>query len=59
MPQFDKTERFLKNPSWVTELCANGKLEKAMQTAEAMGTDGDSYSNVWKVMKQLFQVDID
>jgi hypothetical protein len=58
MPQFDKTERFLKNPSWVTELCANGKLEKAMQTAETMGTDCDSYSNVWKVMKQLFQVDI-
>jgi hypothetical protein len=55
MPQFDKTERFLKNPSWVTELCANGKLEKAMQTAETMGTNGDSYSNVWKVMKQLFQ----
>jgi hypothetical protein len=55
LPHFDKSERFLKNPSWVVELCANGKLEKAMQTAESMGTEGNSYSNVWKVLKLLLQ----
>jgi hypothetical protein len=55
IPQFEKTERFLKNPSWVAELCADGKLEKAVQTAETIGSEGNSYSNVWKVIKQLMQ----
>jgi hypothetical protein len=55
MPQFDKTERFLKSQSWVYELCADEKLEKAMAAAEALGIEGASYSNVWKVMKQLLQ----
>jgi hypothetical protein len=53
MPQFDKTERFLKNPSWVYELCADSKLETAIKAAETLGMAGASYSNVWKVMKQL------
>jgi hypothetical protein len=50
MPQFDKSERFLRNPNWVSELCADNKLEQAIKTAKALGITGASYSNVWKAI---------
>jgi hypothetical protein len=49
IPDFDKSERFLKNAKWVAELCADGKLEQAIRTAQKLGMEGPSYSNLWKL----------
>lgn len=51
--EFDKTETFLKNPKWVDEMSADGRIESATQRAMAFGTTGESYTNVWKAMKEL------
>lgn len=51
--EFDKTETFLKNQKWVDEMSAEGRIENATQRAMAFGTNGESYSNVWKAMKEL------
>lgn len=53
LPQFDKTERFLKNQNWVAELCADEKLEKAIKSAESLGTEGESYSNIWRIFDMI------
>lgn len=50
---FDKSSLFLRNHKWVEDMCADGKLEKACVRAKNFGTDGESYSNVWKVIKML------
>ncbi len=53
IPQFDKKEGFLKHNKWVAELIQDGKMDKAMQQAEALGRSGASYSDVWKAFKAL------
>ncbi len=53
LPQFDKTESFLKNQKWVAELIKDGKMEEAVQRAEALGRSGASYSDVWKGIKEM------
>ena len=50
---FDKTEAFLKNQKWVDDMTADNRLEQAYNRAKAFGTDGESYSNVWKSMTYL------
>lgn len=51
--EFDKTEAFLKNQKWVDEMSADNRLENAVQRAVAFGTNGASYTNVWKAMQEL------
>ena len=55
--QFDKIERFLSNPKWVWDMSAEGRLEAAMQRAESFVHNGESYTDVWMVIKMLM-VDI-
>lgn len=50
---FNKTESFLKNQKWVDEMTAGGRIETASQRAKTFGTDGASYTNVWKAMQDL------
>lgn len=55
-----KTEKYLKDPIWVENLCADGKLDLAINRAEknialALSTDelnNQSYSYVYKVFKK-------
>lgn len=51
--QFDKTERFLSNPKWVWDMSVEGRLETAMQRAEAFAHNGGSYTDVWMAVKAL------
>lgn len=55
--EFDKTETFLKNQKWVDDMSDNDRIEAATQRAEIFGTSGESYTNVWKAMKELHIVE--
>jgi hypothetical protein len=57
--EFDKTETFLKNQKWVDDMSADGRLESAAQRAVALGTSGESYTNVWKAMQELHIVELE
>lgn len=51
--EFDKTEVFLKNQKWVDDMVAEKRLEQAHERAKTFGTDGESYTNVWKAIQEL------
>ncbi len=53
LPQFEKTESYLKHEKWVTELIMDGKMDEAIQRAEELGRSGASYTDVWKAIKNL------
>lgn len=50
---FDKTESFLKNQKWVADMCNEDRLNIAFQRARSLGTDGESYTNVWIAMENI------
>jgi len=50
---FDKTESFLKNQKWVYDMCIEDRLNMAFQRAQSFGTDGESYTNIWKAMENI------
>jgi hypothetical protein len=50
---FDKTESFLKNQKWVSDLCSEGKLQIAYKTAKNNSNKKGSYSNVWKAIEEI------
>ena len=51
IPKFEKTERFLSNQKWVVDLCTDGKLELATTRALAFGEQGESYTNIPKLLQ--------
>jgi hypothetical protein len=53
IPQYDKAEKFLQQEKWVEEMAGEGRLEEACARAKAFGTDGESYTNVNKVIDVL------
>lgn len=53
IPQYDKAEKFLQQEKWVAEMTGEGRLEEACARAEALGTDGESYSKVFEVIKVI------
>lgn len=53
IPKFDKCESFLSNKKWVEELCQEGKFIDACTRAKQIGSEGDSYSNLWKAFDYL------
>ena len=53
IPQYDKAEKFLQQEKWVAEMTGEGRLEEACARAEAFGTDGESYSKVFEVIKVI------
>jgi hypothetical protein len=50
---FDKTESFLKNQKWVSDMCVEDQLDMASRRAQTFGTDGESYTNIWKAMENI------
>lgn len=58
LPAFQKHGNFLEKTQWVTDLCANGKLQLACDRAEALSKQPhtESYSNVFEAIK-LFNED--
>ena len=55
-PKFDKTESFLKNVAWVSDLESDGRMQMAEKRAEGYGEDGESYSNVWKAIDKIKKI---
>lgn len=53
IPQYDKAEKFLQQEKWVAEMIEEDRQEKACARAEAFGTDGESYTNVYKVIEEV------
>ena len=54
IPEYEKKTKFLQDLKWVADLCAERKLELAKERAKIFGTDGESYSNVFKAF-ELFE----
>lgn len=50
---FDKTESFLKNQKWVADMCDKGQWHIAFQRAKSFGTEGESYTNMWKAIENI------
>jgi len=57
IPAFEKKETFLQNEKWVTELCADGRLQQACARAAAERTQGQPYSSIHKAIKKFSEQD--
>ena len=53
LSNYDKKTVFLEKERWVSILCADNKLENAIQRAKAFGTTGASYSNIHKAFEKF------
>lgn len=49
IPQYDKTEQFLRNPQWVVDMSGEGRQERACECADKTDTTCESYTKVQKV----------
>ena len=52
IPNYDKTDKFLSNVSWVKAMCSDNKLNVALQNA-AKSEEGQSYSNIPKAFNVI------
>ena len=52
IPSYNKTVKYLSNPSWVKTLCADDKLKNALQNA-AKSEIGQSYTNMPKAFEVI------
>lgn len=57
LPEYSKNGTMLEKQQWVSNLCYDGKLEKACATAEYMRPESPSYSNIYKAI-ELFEKSI-
>lgn len=57
LPEYSKNGTMLEKQQWVSNLCYDGKLEKACATAESMRPESPSYSNIYKAI-ELFEKSI-
>lgn len=48
---YDKTEKFLQNEKWVSDLCADNKIETAITRAIEFSKKDGSYSNIYKAIE--------
>lgn len=53
LPDYDKSEKFLRNRKWVADLCSEGKLDQALVRANQFGYEGESYSRMDKVFNVI------
>ena len=51
--QYEKKKDFLEKEKWVSNLCADGKMEIAQKRAELFSNEKGSYSNIYKVFERL------
>ena len=50
---YEKKVKFLQNNKWVSDMCADGKLETATIRAKTFGHNGESYSDIYKAFELL------
>jgi peptidase E len=48
---FEKSTLFLEKEKWVVDLCADNKLETAIERARYFGNKSPSYSNIYKAFE--------
>ncbi len=53
LSNYDKKTEFLEKEKWVRDLCADNKLEIAIQRAKGLGTTGASNSNIYKAFEKF------
>lgn len=53
LPNFSKQQTYLSKENWVTTLLADNKLTTAINNAVAIGEEGESYSNLYKLFSLL------
>lgn len=54
VPDYDKSERFLKSPKWVKEMSSDGKQEDACSRAKRFCDDDNSHS--WSRIYKVFEI---
>lgn len=53
LPNFSKQQSYLSKDNWVVTLLADNKLVTAINNATAIGEEGESYSNLYKLFALL------
>lgn len=53
LPNFSKQQSYLSKENWVATLLADNKLTTAINNATAIGEEGESYSNLYKLFSLL------
>jgi hypothetical protein len=53
---YEKTGRFLERDRWVKELCRDEKLSTAMDRARIFGTNGQSWSNIYRAFDEFGKI---
>ena len=56
IPDYEKKVKFLQNIKWVSDMCADEKLETAINRAKAFDHSGKSYSDVYKAFELLDRI---
>jgi hypothetical protein len=52
---FEKSSQFLEKEKWVIDLCAENKLQTAIDRAKNFGDDSPSYSNIYRAFDFLMK----
>lgn len=55
MQEYEKTSTFLEKDKWVIDLCADDKLELAIQRAKKSIGENGSYTNILKAFEYFFK----
>ncbi len=50
---YGKNEKFLENEKWVNDMSGEQRMESAIERAQKYGTQGESFSNVWKAIERM------
>lgn len=53
IPNFSKHQSFLSKEQWVSELTGDNRLDIAINNAQAIGTNSESYTNLYKLFNLL------
>lgn len=53
IPDFSKHQSFLSKETWVAALLSDNRLATAISTANMIGMEGESYSNLFKLFEFL------
>lgn len=56
IPDFSKHRSFLSKETWVSDMIADDRIVTAIANSKAVGTEGESYSNIHKLFEILVQV---
>ena len=53
IPDFEKTDHFLKHIHWVSDMIADGRMDLAVERSKNSNTSEESYTDIWKAIEFL------